>query len=633
MKTPLCSLVAKLLMMLTLTPCFNANAQNQQLDSIWEISEQRCTLFKNAIRYTEISSKHKLEAYRELLGAYASFSPDSVIAYASNAIDLARRLNENQLELDFLFHLGAAHCFKNNHQEGIEVFDKAGNLALKYGNIHAQASAFSMTAFAYALQGKYHTAIDFYLKALHIFETKNMTEGKITAFTNLAEIYRKLNNYWLAIQYLNKASNLCSENKTLPRERYQWRIVQIYNEYAFNYLEQKKADSALIFALMADSINQGSGVINKCYTKKLLTDIYLTQHKTELAMNAAQEAYRQADILKDKHLYVMAKKALSDVYLMMKKYPEAEAEALEAWTIDSSDVNESRMVAANIARANILMNRHNRAAVFMKKYARLNEQYSENSFQTVISDMTIQYETNKKEQSIEALEGRKELYLVIGLLAVFFAISIWIILHQKIKSEQKEQQIMAANAICEWEKNERKRFAGELHDGINGMLSAMKIELNTSQNLQDIVNKLDICIDTIRRMARRMIPVSLEKLGIKAALNDYCCSFPNVSFNFMGDDRRIDHTIEFNLYCCACELINNAVKHSAAENIDLQLVQNKQQIELIVSDDGVGFDTSTIIFGSGLKNIHNRVTACKGQIEIISSPGNGVETIIQFKLS
>jgi signal transduction histidine kinase len=150
--------------------------------------------------------------------------------------------------------------------------------------------------------------------------------------------------------------------------------------------------------------------------------------------------------------------------------------------------------------------------------------------------------------------------------------------------------------------------------------------------VQNLGKKLDECIETIRRMSHGMMPLSLERFGMKAALEDHCRSFPNVKFQFFGEDRRVEKKVEGVIFYCAYELVNNSIKHSGAKNIKVQLIQDEKRVSLTVHDDGCGFIREEAMQGSGLKNISNRVTACNGKLDIDSSPGNGTETVIELSL-
>jgi signal transduction histidine kinase len=143
---------------------------------------------------------------------------------------------------------------------------------------------------------------------------------------------------------------------------------------------------------------------------------------------------------------------------------------------------------------------------------------------------------------------------------------------------------------------------------------------------------LDNSIEELRRVAHHLMPASLLRFGMKASLEDYCNSFPNVHFHYFGEDRRIPEKLEILVYRCVYELVNNAIKHSQASNINVQLVLHEDRVSLTVQDDGRGFDPATTGAGMGLENLRTRLAAFKGTMDITSAPGEGAETNIELLL-
>ncbi len=86
------------------------------------------------------------------------------------------------------------------------------------------------------------------------------------------------------------------------------------------------------------------------------------------------------------------------------------------------------------------------------------------------------------------------------------------------------------------------------------------------------------------------------------------------------------------IYRAATELINNALRHSGATIINVQLVHGADLISLNVQDDGNGFDPAAATGGTGLDNIRTRVAAVNGTLNIHSSPGEGTEVDVEIKL-
>ena len=128
------------------------------------------------------------------------------------------------------------------------------------------------------------------------------------------------------------------------------------------------------------------------------------------------------------------------------------------------------------------------------------------------------------------------------------------------------------------------------------------------------------------------------KFGLKDALQDFVSDVgknknQRVSFQFFGEYKRIENTLETSLFRIAIELVNNALKHSSATEINMQLVQETGRIYLSVQDNGKGFDASSIddSKSTGLRNIRTRVESFNGCIEIDSQSGKGTEIGVEFK--
>jgi signal transduction histidine kinase len=597
-----------------------------------EEAKRICDSLKNELKKSPLTERKRLELYSRITGIYAGFALDSVIVYGFKAISIAEKLNDRLAVSEISCHVGVAYGLLNNFDSAIIMLNRAYELGVETQNDRAKENALWLSAFIYANYGKYVVAIDMYLKLLPLYESMGVEylPTRVAALANLAELNRKLGNMNIALNYLDQASELCGK---LQGAHYIWRISHIYNEYSTVYLLKDNIGQALEYAMKADSVNAGDFVVNKCIAKVLLSRIHLRMNDYERALVYAGEAMESANMLKSNSLYIDVWKVMSDIYLAQRRYPEAEAEALKAWNADSANINESRMTAANLVLASICMHNTDRAVFFFRKYSELNDLYSRKSFHTTVSDLFIKYETEKKEMQLSAITWERFMYFSISIAGILLITAAWAVLRQKMRREQTEKQLLAASSILEGENNERKRISRELYGGITGMISSVKMELNSIEHTQNISDSLDECIEEIHRVADGMMPSSLTRLGMKAALEDCCRRFPDVRFHFFGDDRRIDEKIEVALYYCASELVNNAVKHSGATAINVQMIQECSRISLTVQDNGKGFDKDAVSAkGSGLKNINYRVIAFNGSIHTVSSPDNGTETNIEFKI-
>jgi len=210
-----------------------------------------------------------------------------------------------------------------------------------------------------------------------------------------------------------------------------------------------------------------------------------------------------------------------------------------------------------------------------------------------------------------------------------------------LKIEVERQQVRHLNALSEVQEQERSRFAKDLHDGLGGMLSGVKLSLANMkgnmilsgdhvQTFERSLDMLDNSILELRRVAHNLMPEALVKFGLTSALKDFC-DFVNSSkvihviFQQVGNVKRLDLSMEVVLYRVANELVNNALKHSQASEIIMQLNYDDHSLTLTVEDNGVGFDKSILqkTTGSGWPNIQSRIAYLKGSLDIETSPGNG----------
>jgi two-component system NarL family sensor kinase len=205
---------------------------------------------------------------------------------------------------------------------------------------------------------------------------------------------------------------------------------------------------------------------------------------------------------------------------------------------------------------------------------------------------------------------------------------------QELKNIHQSHQIKLTRAMLQGQDEERKRVARDLHDGLGGMLSVVKINLsgfaaNTSSiqgnNLDPVINLLDESITELRSIARNMMPASLLRLGLEVSLKDLCESMMSESFIIDFQYLAVSDTIpldeQMTIYRIIQELLNNVVKHADAKNVLLQCSQHKDNFMITIEDDGKGFNPGCIHEknGLGINNIKTRVAYLNGNLEIQSS--------------
>ena len=209
----------------------------------------------------------------------------------------------------------------------------------------------------------------------------------------------------------------------------------------------------------------------------------------------------------------------------------------------------------------------------------------------------------------------------------------------KVKQDQQEEIIR--NTILAQEK-ERKRIAQDLHDEVGAMLSVVKlnvgrIEKQSDEKAQKVAGEtksyLDEVINQVRGISRALLPPSLEKLGLYSAIEEMA-NWVNksdeirVNCNKTGEPFRLEVKTELALFRVVQEMVNNAIKHSGAENISVG-VRFSKSVAIVICDNGNGFNLDEKLnTGLGLKNLESRADVVGARFKLKSTPGKGTTAII-----
>lgn len=232
--------------------------------------------------------------------------------------------------------------------------------------------------------------------------------------------------------------------------------------------------------------------------------------------------------------------------------------------------------------------------------------------------------------------------LVIGILLTYLFI---VVIHsQKINVRLRKKNIL--EEITSLEK-ERARIAADFHDELSPLLSTVKKRINYFQltDTDDLAERIlanDHIEEVIKRMRQisfNLMPNTLLRDGLISALEEYI-EFLNrvhhIRFLFLGAvECVLNESKAVNVYRIVQEVIHNAIKHSGAKEISIEVRNKKNMIQLKLSDNGCGFDYKKKLAerkGIGLISIGNRVLITGGRMFLDSMDGKGTTYIFEIPL-
>ncbi len=207
--------------------------------------------------------------------------------------------------------------------------------------------------------------------------------------------------------------------------------------------------------------------------------------------------------------------------------------------------------------------------------------------------------------------------------------------------------------LARTEARERRNLASRLHEGVSQelfaaqlMLAAMKKNLSTSsekQHLEAVNAQIVQSIREIRGITHELSPPVLYTLGFPEALKSMAGVLESrhglkITVDFEGESEDCNNEIKHSLYRVVREILQNIVKHARAECVSIFLEKTADDLFMEISDDGVGFDTSSFAEnhytgpGFGLFDIRERVENLGGNFRICSTPGKGTRVSVAVPL-
>ncbi len=398
---------------------------------------------------------------------------------------------------------------------------------------------------------------------------------------------------------------------------------------------------------------------------------YSKQNLDNIALLSYEKGIKSCEFHQDKLALNRLFYAKYESLFKLKKYNEAK-DILESLIKNGQFVVDKKNYLLELSKTYKKLGNSKKAFYYAEKYIKLNDSLNDSKFKNEIVALEAKFNKNENEKKINQLLAQKEKsellaknnrlnMLLLGLAVAFLVISILFLwnyyknqkkinlqneknLKQEFATLESNQKLAVSDALIEGEEMERKRLARDLHDGLGSMLSGLKIHINKlfDENFKNIdVDKIETQLDNsikeLRQIAQNLMPESLLKLGLEAALRDLCIKLTDektaIEFQFYGQSNEISETKQIIIYRIVQELLNNVFKHAKASEILVSCNLNEDIFYLTLEDNGKGFDTKKInIFdGMGLKNIKNRVDFLKGNLEIDSIINHG--TIFNIELN
>jgi PAS domain S-box-containing protein len=219
-----------------------------------------------------------------------------------------------------------------------------------------------------------------------------------------------------------------------------------------------------------------------------------------------------------------------------------------------------------------------------------------------------------------------------------------VLLQKKLEAERDLYNRKITYAAIKGQELERAKVSSELHDNVNQVLTTVKLYIELCKDdrvdSNEILSKcsllLNRTIDDIRSLSKQLSAPSLGKINFRETLNDLATSIStasqmnvNLSIN-MENCSEMDNELHLTIYRIVQEQLTNIIKYAKASIVDVTLEHVNGIIQLMIKDNGVGFDTSQKTNGIGLTNMRSRAAILGGNVAIESQLHKGAKVTVQF---
>lgn len=536
------------------------------------------------------------------------------------------------------------------------------------------------------------TAFNYAYEGFQLSKKINETSLQIAFLIHILKTYKLgvVNNDNNVFLYLKTLKKLSKNNPVYLFYYYQYKMY--LNEIGIlkgkgnnkNGIIKRKITNNCIQKI--DSITQlftsKNFLLSEYYHVKGLYDIIQKKYKS-----SSRFFKKEIEILnKKEHPFFNDKKynaykELARSYKREKKYSKALKMLNEAKKYENKNIPLKNDFVYNLYASDIYFGLHKKDSAFfsMKKAFHSSLQLNFEKQNNLISSLEIINRTKQKETEnlqlkqaniISETKRKQNAYLfytsLIIILLGFY--TTWLILKnskkKRLLAEQQQQleaqknitllrkqELNALDAMLEGQEKERKRIAEDLHDNIGSVLATLKLhfenlKLNREKkqfNQEELYEKTEKLIDEtylkIRSIAHAKNSGVIANKGLLVALKlmaEKVSSANKTSIEVVdfGLDSRLENSIEIAVFRIIQELITNIIKHANAKNATINISNFKEALNIIIEDDGKGFDYNKVELknGMGLNSIKTRIKHLNGTFNVDSSLGNGTSIIINIPL-
>lgn len=596
----------------------------KQFDSIENLSSDKALLHARQMVNYSIESKNKtylVSSYVKLANAYENLAKsDSAVVFYDKALNMSRSVDSDTLFAFTVIRMSQLNSVRGDQERVVELI----------------------------------------FEALKKIENNPNPKQKYELYYKLSEVHRELGNFDKAKHYLQLIIEETKLDHLLAAAYNSLGLIQ-YSNKDYDRGKANLLKSMELYKKQKDNHNICKILINLGAMHYKLKEI----EKSKEYLIEASKLTKQSGYI---NLYSMVLINLSVIYHKEKDYEKelVYLKKAEELAKETGNYQSLSVVANNMMFAYALKSDMKNVQRYAKRYRNAIDSLYKIEQNKKIFEIETKYETSKKELEIarqKELVLTQRTHIAIAVVLVLLLCIILFMYIQRLKSQkllyvnQKElneekvsnlldtHKLQKIKAYVDGQNKERERISKDLHDGIGGNLAVIKMRLNRIKNklpleLEPIITSVDSTYNEIRSISHDLIPKNINHLYFTDLMKELIgfSTSKDIEYRYYIHPEKklnnISESLQLTIYRVIQELITNINKHAQATEvcINITIHEETNTVNMIVEDNGSGFNTKKTNSGVGLRSIKQRISDNSGFIKIDSNYGIGTVVCVELPI-
>lgn len=625
-------------------------AQNNNIDSLRQVIK------------TTKSDSIKVDTYNKLAWKYMFNDKETASEILNKTERLALKTNQKYGYNTFLNSKGIFYDVNGAADSALIYFKKSLQYSVENKFPTQEQYTYNNLGMYAWNKGKYQEALNSFFKALKLAEKNQLkdTTLKIDAtLNNIGLIYQEMELYEKAIPYHQRALKIRSARNYAQGEAASYNNLGI----CFKHLDKIK-EAKLFFKKGIEKANDSGDKALYYNNLQGLAGIYAIEQQNQKALDLFLESYnRPENIPYNSNSKVKTLSSIATLYSILnfplKAIEYGEIAVSELKKQDPDEVYELS-VYQTLAEAYFKLGN-------LEKGAHYNQLFYDNTIERFkvssaksLQELEVKYESEQNELALEksknenlikeaAIKQKNQLIVgAFGLALLLASIGFLVYKQQKLKNVQlrKENELRQALTKIETQnelQKQRLEISRELHDNIGSQLTFIISSVDnlkffnlTKDGFLEKYDKISgFTRNTINELRDSIWAMNKEEITFEDLKSRTANFIENAKLSLEGIDFKFyypkEHeTISLNskngiyIYRIIQEAVNNAIKHSGASEISVNVMVDKQHVVLEISDNGKGYDLENVDKNNGLNSIENRANEIGADLRIVNDHGTHI---------